>query len=79
MKEEIKIGGKYHHFKGKDYRTIAIARDCENPNRLFVVYQALYDSPEFGKEQIWVRELGDFLGDKKLDSGIVKKFTFVPE
>ena len=78
--EEVKVNGKYHHFKGKDYRVVALARDCDNPQRILVIYQALYESADFGKAQVWVREAADFLGNKKLENGtVVKKFTFVPE
>jgi hypothetical protein len=37
----IKIG-KYRHFKGKEYEVIGLARDCEDPDRQYVVYKALY-------------------------------------
>jgi hypothetical protein len=75
--EEVKIGSKYLHFKGKHYRVVALARDCDNPQRQLVVYQALYESPDFGKDQVWTRELNDFLGYKELDGKKIKKFTLV--
>ena len=43
---EIKIGHKYRHFKGKEYKVIDIVYDCESNNdeelKKVVIYQALY-------------------------------------
>ena len=41
--------GKYKHFKGNEYRVIAIAKHSETLEPM-VVYQALY-----GEQGIWVR------------------------
>lgn len=49
---EIKVGGKYKHYKGNFYEVIAVVRDSEDPQKEFVVYKALYDSPEFGPNQV---------------------------
>ena len=45
---DIKLG-KYKHFKGNEYKVIAIAKHSETLESM-VVYQALY-----GEEGIWVR------------------------
>jgi len=58
---ELKIGGKYKHYKGNFYEVIGIGRDSEDPQKRLVVYKALYASPEFGPNQIWVRSKEDFL------------------
>jgi hypothetical protein len=60
---EIKINGKYKHYKGNIYEVIAIARDSGDPQKELVVYKALYDSPEFGSNQIWARSKEDFLAE----------------
>ncbi len=39
--------GIYRHFKGKKYRVLGTARHSESLEK-FVVYRALYSSPEFG-------------------------------
>ena len=41
--------GKYRHFKGKEYRLIALASHSETLETM-VVYQALY-----GEQGLWVR------------------------
>ncbi len=58
---EIKIGAKYMHYKGNYYEVIAVVRDSEYPQKELIVYKALYDSPEFGKNQVWVRPKEEFL------------------
>jgi len=51
---EIKIGKKYRHFKGKDYKVIDIVYDSESNNdkeyKKVVIYQALY-----GDKLKWAR------------------------
>ena len=46
--------GKYKHYKGKLYEVTGEARHSETLEE-FVVYRALHDSPEFGKNALWVR------------------------
>ncbi len=41
--------GRYRHFKGKEYRLMALARHSETLEPM-VVYQALY-----GEQGLWVR------------------------
>lgn len=73
---KIKLG-KYRHFKGKNYEVMGVARNCEDVNKEYVVYRALYHSEEFGDEQIWIREINDFLGEKEIDGKTVKRFEFI--
>jgi len=40
----------YRHFKGGIYRFVGIAKDSEDPDKEFVVYQAMY-----GEKGLWVR------------------------
>ncbi len=52
--------GKYRHYKtGKEYEVIGVAHHSETLEPL-VVYKALYDSPDFGVNAIWVRPLKMF-------------------
>ena len=67
--EKIKLG-KYQHYKGNFYEVIGVARHSETLEEL-IVYKALYVSPEFGKDQIWVRPLKMFLEEVEIDG---KKF-----
>lgn len=47
--QEVRIGGKYRHFKNKEYRLLAIAKHSETGEQM-VVYQA-----EYGDYALWVR------------------------
>ncbi len=74
---EIKIGGKYKHYKGNFYEVVAVARDSEDPQKEWVVYKALYNSPEFGKNQIWIRPKEEFLGEVSKDGKTFFRFEEV--
>jgi hypothetical protein len=52
--------GKYRHYKGKNYEVIGVARHSETLEEL-VIYRALYNSSEFGKNALWVRPKKMFL------------------
>lgn len=49
----IKIGATYRHYKGRDYRVIALAKHSETLDDM-VVYKALY-AGDFPYGQVWVR------------------------
>ena len=69
-----KVGAKYKHYKGNLYEVIAVARDSEDPPKKLVVYKALYDSPEFGSNQVWVRSKEDFLAKVTKDGKEIDRF-----
>lgn len=68
--------GKYRHFKGKEYEVIAIARDSETLEEM-VVYKALYDSPEFGKNPVFVRPLKMFTENVEREEYSGPRFKFL--
>lgn len=59
MPTRVVPGGLYTHYKGKEYCVLGVARHSETLEEL-VVYKALYDSREFGKDALWVRPLEMF-------------------
>lgn len=74
--EEIKLG-KYQHFKGGMYEVLCAARHSENPNEKFVVYRALYDSKEFGKNAVWIRPLKMFIEEVTVNGKKVPRFRYL--
>lgn len=60
----------WHHYKGYDYRIIAISR-CAESLSWYVVYEALYNN-DMG--QIWHRPLDMFLESVEIDGNIVPRF-----
>ena len=68
--------GKYRHYKGKFYEVLGTVRHSETLEEL-VLYKALYDSPEFGKDQLWVRPLKMFSENVIIDGREVPRFAFV--
>jgi len=71
----IKLG-IYQHYKGQRYRVIGLARHSETLQEL-VVYQAMYDSPEFGPDALWVRPLDMFLEKVKVRGKSVARFKLI--
>lgn len=72
---EIKLG-KYEHYKGKQYEVIGLARHSETLEEL-VIYKALYDSKEFGKNALWARPKNMFLETVNIDEKEIQRFKYV--
>ena len=68
--------GKYQYYKGKFYQVIGIARYSETLEEL-VVYQALYNSAEFGNQALWVRPKKMFLEEVEVNGKNVPRFRFI--
>lgn len=74
---KLKIGERYKHYKGNLYEVIAVARDSDDSQKELVVYKALYDSPEFGPNQVWVRLKDEFPEEITKDGKIFFRFEAV--
>lgn len=72
-KRTVEIGQIYRHFKGSEYKVLAIANDREDHLKQFVVYQALY-----GEKLTWIRELDMFLSpvDKEKYPDVTQNYRF---
>jgi hypothetical protein len=68
--------GKYQHYKGKYYEVLGVARHSETFDEL-VVYRALFTSPEFGENALWVRPKKMFLEDISFKRKMVPRFKFI--
>jgi hypothetical protein len=64
----IIVGNVYEHYKGLNYKVLAIARHSETLEEL-VVYQALY-----GEGGVWVRPLAMFLEEVIIDGKSQPRF-----
>ena len=65
--------GLYRHYKGNDYRVLALARHSETLEPM-VVYQALY-----GERGWWVRPAAMFTGTVTVDGRRLPRFARVGE
>lgn len=72
-KSEIIIGGLYEHYKGGQYRVtdLAIYEQTEEP---VVVYEMLYDTPDYPKGTKWVRSESAFSEDIEHGGMVVPRF-----
>ncbi len=68
--------GRYQHYKGNYYEVLFVARHSETTEEM-IVYRALYDSKEFGKNAIWVRPSKMFCENVLVDGKEIPRFKFV--
>lgn len=67
--------GIYKHYKGNNYQVIGTAHHSETLEEL-VVYKALYDHKEYGKDSLWVRP-AEMFGEKIEKNGVKQdRFAF---
>lgn len=69
--EEAVIGGIYRHYKGNNYKLLAVATHSETLEKM-AVYQALY-----GERDIWVRPLAMFMETIEKDGQSLKRFELI--
>ena len=65
--------GRYRHYKGREYRVLAMAKHSETLEDM-VVYQALY-----GENNIWVRPAKMWQETVELQGRSVLRFTFLED
>ena len=70
--EELKPG-RYRHFKGKEYRLLALAKHSETLESM-VVYQALY-----GEKGLWVRPAEMWGETVEREDYYGPRFTYIGE
>ncbi len=75
MNIEVKPG-IYEHYKGKRYQVIGTGNHTETLEKL-VFYRALYDTPDFGKQPLWVRPVAMFAGEVTIDGKTIPRFTYI--
>ena len=73
--QDVQVGATYQHYKGNLYEVMAIAHHSENPALQLVVYKALYNSPGFGENSVWVRPYDMFAEQVMIDGVQVNRFT----
>ncbi len=71
---DVEPGQLYQHYKGNFYEIVTIGRYSEDPTKKMVVYKALYDAPEFGKNSVWVRPHAMFIETVVVDGQNMPRF-----
>ncbi|MDD2823363.1 MAG: DUF1653 domain-containing protein [Candidatus Daviesbacteria bacterium] len=75
--KKIKLG-KYQHYKGKPYEVIGEAIHSETLEE-YVIYKAMYTSPEFGTNAVWIRPKKMFLENVVVEGKPVPRFKYMGE
>ena len=75
---EVRVGAVYEHYKGQRYRILALARE-EATRVPVVVYQALYDTEDFGNQPIWTRPLAEFIGTVTVGGEVRSRFRHIED
>jgi hypothetical protein len=70
--------GKYQHYKGNFYQVLGMARHSETLEEM-VIYQGLYNSPEFGDHPIWVRPVKKFFENVDKNGEKIARFKYIEE
>ena len=73
QENKLVLGGKYRHYKDKEYRVLHLATHSETGEQL-VIYQALY-----GEMGIWARPLDMFLETVEVNGETVFRFSYIEE
>ncbi len=66
----------YKHYSGKKYEFLGIGFQTETLEEL-VFYRALYDSPKWGSDSLWVRPKSMFFEKVERDGKIVPRFEYL--
>jgi hypothetical protein len=74
--EKLVIGGTYQHYKGSLYKLLHLGKLEKNLEEV-VIYQALYDSKEFGNNAIWVKEKSNFLEEVEFNGELIPRFKYL--
>jgi hypothetical protein len=72
----VEIGAIYEHYKGKKYKILDVVFNADNCE-LAVVYESLYDDPQFGSHAHWVRSLKEFVGTQMVNGKELQRFKKV--
>ncbi len=76
--KKLEIGAIYEHYKGTKVKVIGECLHSETLEEL-VIYKALYESEEFGKDAIWARPKEMFLGTMVVNGKEIKRFEKINE
>ena len=70
---KLVVGGRYRHYKGKEYTVLGAARHSETLEDM-VIYRA-----EYGERGIWVRPKDMFLETVSVNGETVFRFSYLGE
>ncbi|MEI6477727.1 MAG: DUF1653 domain-containing protein [bacterium] len=70
--------GICRHYKGPHYKVLTLARLHDTYEEV-VIYEALFDIPDFGDHAVWVRPVSGFLEEVVVDGVCVPRFEWIGE
>jgi hypothetical protein len=76
MIARVPLGAIFAHYKGGKYKILGVGRDSEILG-LCVIYQALYDSSDFGDHAVWIRPLEMFFERVAFNGKEIARFELI--
>lgn len=73
---KVPVGAIFEHYKGKKYKILGTGRHSETLG-LCVIYQALYNTSDFGDHSVWIRPLEMFLETVLIDGKEKPRFRLI--
>jgi hypothetical protein len=78
QKFKLLIGGTYKHYKGKEYKLLTVAFNCETDQIEYsVVYQGLYKDEKLGQNPIFTQSLKRFVELEMIDGKLQPRFKLI--
>lgn len=68
--------GRYLHFKGRPYNVLGVGIDNMHLDT-YIIYQALYEDPNFGSNTLWARPISLFTDTKTVDGKEIPRFRYI--
>ena len=70
--------GIYKHHKGGMYRVLGVARHTETDEET-VIYESLYDTPDYPAGSLWARPIAMFLETVEVDGAPTPRFARIDD
>lgn len=72
---KVKLG-VYRNYKNHDYEVVGIGTQTET-REIYVVYKALYETPGYDENALWIRPYDMFISNVVVNGKEVPRFEYI--